>query len=77
MVKLAVFLENWPCKTRLHGSLAKPLIQDNMPPLHFFLRTPMTARLYNILRREWSQLRLSPGNINNSYDDDDVDDKVK
>ena len=29
MVKLAVFLENWPCETRLHGSLAKPLIQDN------------------------------------------------
>ena len=41
MVKLAVFLENWPCKTRLHGSLAKPLIQDNIAPLHFFLRTPM------------------------------------
>ena len=40
MVKLAVFLENWPCKTRLHGSLAKPLIQDNIPPA-FFLRTPM------------------------------------
>ena len=43
MVKLAVFLENWPCKTRLHGSLAKPLIQDNIapPPLHSFLRMPM------------------------------------
>jgi hypothetical protein len=36
MVKLAVFLENWPCKTRLHGSLAKPLIQDNMPSPAFF-----------------------------------------
>ena len=36
MVKLAVFLENWPCKTRLHGSLAKPLIQDNIAPPAFF-----------------------------------------
>ena len=32
MVKLAVFLENWPCKTRLHGSLAKPLFQENIAP---------------------------------------------
>ena len=36
MVKLAVFLENWPCKTRLHGSLAKPLIQDNIAPACIF-----------------------------------------
>jgi hypothetical protein len=44
MVKLAVFLENWPCKTRLHGSLAKPLIQDNIAPSPAFVSADAHAR---------------------------------
>ena len=46
MVKLAVFLEKWPCKTRLHGSLAKPLIQDNIAPCIFFCGRPWPPPTY-------------------------------